>query len=340
MSEKKEIDILSAFMLLWRKRVFIVCTTLLFLIVGVLIVFFRPNEYVAECGLAMEIEDNTMHININDVPVFQGLNQRDYKASRILNPEEYQGVINSTPFKKKLIYAKVLFDENGDVFSFYEYFVKNKNDNDRGNDTITALVNNVEQLSHLERACIRYLKDRIKLEISYAKNYVKLSVRMPQPYMAAGIAQQLQELLQQYIIDFKTAKIQATYDFLQGRYYEIKSELEQKQQSLIYFYANNKTESSSVQFKTEEKMLLNDYELFFELYSDVVKQLEKMKIQQKENIQALTVIEPVLLPQKPVGKKAPILILALFGGMCVGCVCVLLESFMKICRRSIKDRQL
>ena len=62
---------------------------------------------------------------------------------------------------------------------------------------------------------------------------------------------------------------------------KVNYELEKKQQALVQFREKH-PDRTSVQLETEEKILTNDYELFFGLYSDIVKQREKAKIQVKE----------------------------------------------------------
>ena len=120
-------------------------------------------------------------------------------------------------------------------------------------------------------------------------------------------------MLQTYIARFRIAKAQAALDFVEERYTEVKNELEKKQQALVQFREKH-PDRTSVQLETEEKILTNDYELFFGLYSDIVKQREKAKIQVKEDMPVLTVIEPVV-----------IVLASLLLGLFVGCGFVLIQ---------------
>lgn len=171
-----------------------------------------------------------------------------------------------------------------------------------------------------------YLKKKIVLKIVERDGYLKLSVAMPGAEMAAQIAQQTQEMLQQYITEFKVAKVQATLNFIEERHAEVKQELEKKQQALIVFREKNKENSLLVK-KGEEKILNNEYELFFNLYADIVRQREQARMLVKENIPVLTVIEPVILPSSPAkpNRMLIIAISALIGGF-IGCSWVLLAS--------------
>ena len=79
-------------------------------------------------------------------------------------------------------------------------------------------------------------------------------------------------------------------------------------------------------FTEYPKILTNDYELFFGLYSDIVKQREKAKIQVKEDMPVLTVIEPVVEPTVPSKPQRALIVLAsLLLGLFVGCGFVLIQ---------------
>ena len=119
-------------------------------------------------------------------------------------------------------------------------------------------------------------------------------------------------MLQTYIARFRIAKAQAALDFAEERYTEVKNELEKKQQALVQFREKH-PDRTSVQLETEEKILTNDYELFFGLYSDIVKQREKAKIQVKEDMPVLTVIEPVVEPTVPSKPQRALIVLASLG---------------------------
>lgn len=101
-----------------------------------------------------------------------------------------------------------------------------------------------------------------------------------------------------------------------------------KQKGLIEFQEKYKSQNS-IQLETEKKILTNDYELFFGLYSDIVKQRERARIQVKEDMPVLTVIEPVVeptVPSKP--HRALIIVASAMIGLFLGCGTVLIQPFL------------
>ncbi|MEG0796788.1 MAG: Wzz/FepE/Etk N-terminal domain-containing protein [Odoribacter sp.] len=323
--ENEEIDLIEVIAKLWRRRKVIGGIVLIFLLTGTATAFLLPRKYTARCTLGLEVEDKTTRISVEGMSAFQSTNIADMRNTRIVTPSMYPDILFSVPFQKELIYAPLFSDRGKDSLSFYDYLIfqnKQKMTDDHGTTV------GVQQLSKEEEKCLGYLKKALNIELNNKDGYLKLSVDMDDPQMAARMAYQMQQMLQNYIAKFRIAKAQAGLDFIEGRYVEVKHDLEQKQQALIDFREQNKNQSS-IQLETEEKILTNDYELFFGLYSDIVQQREKAKMQVKEDMPILTVIEPVVVPTDPSKPKRGLVILAsLFLGLFVGCGYVLVKPVL------------
>ena len=287
--EDKEIDLLEVIAKLWGRRKVILQFVLFFLMAGVAVSFLLPRKYTAHCTLGLEAEDRTTRISVEG------------------------------------IYAPLFVNEMGDTVNFYKYLIKPQN-------TYVSVRpvtgTEVERLTPEENRCLGYLKRVITVKVNHKDGNLKLTVDMPDPHMAARLTYKVQEMLQQYITKFRIAKAQAALDFIEGRCQEVKGELERKQQALIEFRERYKTQNS-IQLKTKEKILNNDYELFFSLYSDIIRQREKAKIQVKEDMPVLTVIEPVVVPVVPSKPQRSLIILAaLFAGIIAGCTWVLIQPLL------------
>lgn len=320
--ENEEIDLVEVMAKLWQRRKVIMWCVVLFFITGVAVSFLLPRKYTAECTLGVEAEDRTTRISVEGVSAFQSMNMGELRNGRIISPAMYPDILFSVPFQKELMYSPLFRNVKGDTVTFYNYLIKPQYP-----QTITSSVlkAGVEQLTPEENRCISYLKKAITIKVNHKDGNLKIAVDMPDPRMAAQLTFQVQGMLQKYIAKFRIAKAQAALDFIEERYREVKNKLEQKQQALIEFREKYK-DQNSIQFKTEEKILNNDYELFFSLYSDVVRQREKARIQVKEDMPVLTVIEPVVeptVPSKP--HRALIILTALFLGVFIGCSWVLIQ---------------
>lgn len=322
--QEQEIDLIKIVYKLWRNRRCIALFMLVFVVVGVFVAFLIPKQYTAGSTLGLEIEDKAMRVKLEGLSAVQNMNIGNVREFRVVTPAMYPSILYSVPFQKELLHKKLILNEGQDSISFYEYYTKEKNPN-------TGIVKNkeVQNLSRNEEVCIAFLKDKISLKVVDKDGFLKLSVTMPEAVMAAHLAQQVQQMLQKYITEFKIAKAQAALDFIEERYVDVKQEMETKQQALIRFQ-EEKRGRLSIQLEAEEKILSNDYELFFNLYTDIVRQREQAKIQVKENMPVLTVIEPVVLPSFPaLPNRRVIILISLILGVFFGCTWVLASSAYK-----------
>lgn len=319
--QEQEIDLLEIVYKLWNRRKLLFLFVLIFTLIGVVVAFVLPRRYVAECILGLEVVDNTMRVKLEGLSAIQNMNVGNVKEMQVVSPAMYPNILYSVPFQRELIHKPLFVGEGKDSLSFYEYYTHHK-----FTDSLQSDIKGVQNISELEAGCMAYLKDRMMLKVVDRNGYLKLSVSMPSAEMAAQMTQQAQEMLQRYITEFKVAKVQATLNFIEERYVEVKQELEAKQQALVAFREKNKSNIPLVR-EGEEKILNNEYELFFNLYADIVRQREQARMLVKENIPVLTVIEPVVLPAKS-SKPNKMLIVAvsvLLGGF-IGCGWILLSS--------------
>lgn len=329
--ENEKMDVFAAIMNLWQQRKTILWFILVFVVIGVAAAFILPRKYTAKCTMGLEAEDRTTRISVEGMSGFQNMNMTDVRNEKIITPAMYPDILFSVPFQKELIYYPLYVSPQGDTLTFYNYCIREFGDLKERNDRVASTV---EQLTPNEERCLAYLKKALKIEVSSKNGYLKFTLDMPDPRLAALMAQRVQEMLQIYISKFKITKAQAALDFIEERYVDVKHDLEQKQQALIEFREKNKSEQSA-QFKAEEKILTNDYELFFELYSNIVKQREKAKIQVKENMPVLTVIEPVVEPTKPSKPSRTLIVLAAFALGCIfGCGWVLIKPLFVEVKKS------
>lgn len=323
--ENNEIDLIEVIAKLWHRKKIIICFIFTAGLIGIVTAFILPKQYSAQCTLGLETEDKTTRISVEGMSPFQSTTVGDIRNARIVSPAMYPDILFSVPFQKELIYTPLFPTAKGDTLSFYDYFIGG------GYQTGEAEVNsqvNVLVLTANEEKCLSYLKNQIEININHKDGNLKLTVNMPEPEIAAGLAQQVQQMLQDYIARFRIAKAQAALDFIEGRYEELKTELEEKQEALIHFRETSKNKNSA-QVQAEEKILNNDYELFFGLYSDIVKQREKAKMQVKEDMPVLTVIEPVVLPTAPSKPQRLLIVVAsLFLGLFTGCGVVLVQPLL------------
>lgn len=160
---------------------------------------------------------------------------------------------------------------------------------------------------------------------------------MPEPLVAAQLAQKAQDLLQRYITEFKIEKAKANLDFIQGRYNETKSEFEKAQVSLATVNDKNKNFTSGLP-RIETDRIQTRYTIAFSLFQELAKQLEQAKIQVKKETPVFTIVEPVTVPsEKSKPKKAMIVAIWIFLGGIIGTGIVFGKGYIGTIKKKWND---
>ena len=106
--------------------------------------------------------------------------------------------------------------------------------------------------------------------------------------------------------------------FIEERYEEKKAEYEKAQERLAAYRDRNKNVSSAVA-RTGEERLQGEFNIAYNVYNELAKQLEQARIQVKEDTPVLSVIKPVVVPvEKSKPNRPMILIIWIFLGGLIG----------------------
>ena len=125
-----------------------------------------------------------------------------------------------------------------------------------------------------------------------------------------------QELLQQYIIEFKIKKTKANLDFIQQRFDEKEKKFQAAQERLAQFRDRNKNVSLAIA-NTEQERLSSQFSMVSGVYNELAKQLEQARIQVKQDTPVFTIIEPVSVPTERSKPNRPMILFIwiFFGGV-------------------------
>jgi uncharacterized protein involved in exopolysaccharide biosynthesis len=158
----------------------------------------------------------------------------------------------------------------------------------------------------------------LTLSVDKKNGYVTLTALGPEPLATAQIADKAKNLLQSRITEFRIEKARQNLVFIQGRFEEKKKEFESAQNRLARFQDGNQGMTSS-RAKMEEDRLQSDYDLAFQVYTELAKQLESAKISVKEDTPIFSTIESVIVPIKPSKpRKLMILMVCMMLGGALG----------------------
>lgn len=339
--EDDEIDLIALVKNIWERRKFILKTVIIFAVIGIIVALVSPPLYTSSTKMIPQSSGSTQRMSggLSSLASMAGINLNMNQSSIELLPQAYPQIVQSIPFQLKLMQSKFTFSDVEQPVTLFEYYtghskpgvlsiikkytiglpgVINKAIKDEKFETpsVGTKNGNAIKLTKDQESVRKVISKNISLEINDKDGFVQLSASFHEAELSAQVAQKAQELLQQYITDFKVEKASEQLDFIEERYKEKKKEFQEAQAALAAFRDRNKNVTSAMAF-TEQERLQNEYQLAFEVYLSLAQQLEQARIKVKEDTPVFSVIQPVVVPQEPTkpNRKIILIIWVFLGGL-------------------------
>ena len=335
-----EIDLLALVKTMWNGRRTIVIAVISGAILGVAVALLSAKEYTASTVMVPQMGDSQSKMGgLGGLAALAGITL-DVNPGAELSPMIYPQIIGSVPFQLELMNTPINFEDHSQPITLFEFYTKYSKSSVLGSVKkytiglpgviIGAIKGKTKELSlpgdstrpillTADQYTVKKALDAIvSLDVNAKEGYLTLSTRMPEALVAAQLAKKAQDLLQQYITEFKIEKAKANLNFIQGRYDETKAEFEKAQVSLAIINDRNKNFTSGLP-RIETDRIQTRYTISFGVFQELAKQLEQAKIQVKKDTPVFTIVEPVTVPsEKSKPKKAMIVAIWLFLGGILG----------------------
>ena len=353
-NQEQEIDLIELALRLWKKRVFIIKVTAVFMVLGLFVALFSPKVYTSSCTFVPQASKKSGGGSLSSLAAMAGISLGDMSEGATLSPKVYPKILNNIDFKKELMYSKVKFEGWDEPVALIDYYTDKKYAKFnllgavkkytiglpfvilkaiRGEGDTTMVVagpgSGIESFSAKEFECAKILSKAVSLTLNDKEGYITISSSMPEALAAAELTQTTFELLEKYVTEFKIAKAKDQLKFVTERYAELKVNFEEKQAALAEFQDANRI-ISSAKARTEEERLKNEYSIANIIFQEMAKQMVQASIQVKEDTPILTAVEPVTVPYKKAKpKRATILVIWTFLGGVLACGSVFGLDFLK-----------
>jgi len=352
--EEDTIDLVEILQKLWAKRKFILIVTGVAMALGLIGALLTPNQYTASCTLVPQTGERRTGGSLSGLAAMAGISLGDMTSGEVLSPNVYPNIIKNVSFQKELLHARYTFPDVPEPITYYDYatdkqyqkfnllgavkkytiglpgviIVAIRGEPEDTPGTGTA-ADSIPRLTYKEQKVLEDLYESFSLNLNEKEGYVQLSTTLRDPSLAAQITLKAQQLLQQYLTEFKLQKVRANLEFVEGSYQEAKANFEAKQEELARFRDAN-VNLTSAMARTREEKLQSEYTLLLGVYTELAKQKEQAKIAVTETTPILTVIEPVVVPVEKSGpSRAQMLIIYTFLGLIVGVGWVLGVPYVK-----------
>lgn len=351
-ADDDEIDLLALAKTLWDGRKTVLKTILIFMVIGLFFAIFSPKEYTASTTIVPATQGKSIGGNLGGLAAMAGINLGSMGGESGIPPTLYPQITSSIPFQKELLQTPLTFEGYKAPITYEDYYTNYNKPGIlgtlkkytiglpgllikaiKGKPAPVVTLSGVEgptitTITNDENGLIKQLEGQLALDINDKDGYVTLSVNMPEALAAAQMAQNAQQLLQQYIINFKIQKSSEQLKFITDRYAEKEKEFKSAQQQLARFQDRNQFVNSALA-KMNLMRLQTNYDLAYGVYSELAKQLETQQIQVKEDTPVFTILKPVAVPvEKSKPNRPMILIIWIFLGGIIGVAMVFGRGFL------------
>jgi uncharacterized protein involved in exopolysaccharide biosynthesis len=354
-----EIDLIALARTLWDGRIAVIKTVLIFTLLGLFVAIFSPKEYTATTTMVPQINNPSAKMGgLSSLASLAGFNLDMNMGGNEISPMLYPQIVNSISFQLEIMNSEYRFKEIDEEVSLYDYYLNYSKPGFlsvlkkytiglpgvilkamRGEEEEKIVKSETEtiRISKDQNEIRKLIEEKLSLNVNDKEGYITLSSHFHEAELSAQVAQKAQKQLQDYITQFRIEKATAQLEFIESRYNEKKREFESAQRRLAAYRDANKNISSAIA-QTELEKLENEYQLAFEVYSELAKQLEQARIQVKEDTPVFSVIEEVSVPvEKSKPKRSKILMIWIFLGGVLGIGLVFLKNVLKEAQKRWKE---
>ncbi|TCO07870.1 GNVR domain-containing protein [Natronoflexus pectinivorans] len=337
-----EIDLVALGLHIWNGRMLIIKTVAVFVVLGLVIALTSPEEYTSRVKLIPETGKRTGLGSLGGLASQFGLGNISAATETGSIPTEYYPeIVHSLPFLKSLMNYETYIPEVGERMTLFEYYSEPGGGSvlsyikaytiglprtiigwirGAGKDAELSAVDSgshVTRLSEDEWEVLERLKDNISLEIN-REGIISITVKSGDPVLAADMADKVTSLLSEYILEYKTDKAREDLEFVEARHIEAGARFEKAQEQLARFRDASRGQMTAMA-QTEEQRLQSEYDLAFNVYNTLARQLEESRLKLQEETPVVKVLEPAVVPkERSAPRRGMIMVVSVFLGGFIG----------------------
>lgn len=324
--EISEIDLVTLFHKLIRKRKSLYKAIGAGIIAGAIIGFSLPKTYQVDVSLSPESGVSATS-GLSGIASMFGLgNASAGFGEDALTFNMFPEIVKTNPFALEMLQIPIQ-TQKGDCVILYDYLDTEKKPwwshimgapgiligeiksffKEEQEDSIKAI--DPFRLTPEQSGRIGMLKKILEVETDKKSNMTKVTVSLQDPLAAAVVADSAVHKLQEYITDYRTRKAKQDYDFQLSLCEQYKKEYFEAQQEYAKFADANR--NVILQTVTSEKeRLQKNLTLAEQIYSQSMGQFQVLRGKLQEAKPVFAVVEPATVPLAPASPKKMLIIIA------------------------------
>ena len=305
-----EIDLLALLKTVFVARRFVIKTTILFAVLGIILAVVSPTKYTASSTFVPQLSEGQTNSSLGSLASLAGINLSAILGSQPqeISPSLYPQIAESVPYRLALLDATVesntsfrdyILTQSGGVailpllkkytIGLPGLLLNKQTDNNENLDT------SLFQITEQDKDLFEFLAQVVSIEVDDQEGLVSISVELADRMVAAQLAQAATDLLQSNIIAFKSQSARNNLDFIESQFESKRQEFEEIQDSIAIFKDQNLNITSSL-YQNQLTRLESQFTVTSSVFQELAGQVEQAKIQVNKDTPIFTIIEPVSVP--------------------------------------------
>ena len=229
--EDSSIDIIELLSTLWKEKILIIKSILIFTLIGIIYSLLLKDNFTASSIFYPHYQSNEISQNqgLRGLAGIAGIDLGSNINSNNIPTNLYPNIINSPEFKIEILDTKIIIGEN--EISYRDYLLmKISSFNLKkilffpitilskyiSQDETMSLDKNIDilELNNEEYLIHKNLNNLISITLNEKEGFIELSVKDNDPLVASLVAKNANEILQKNIIDFKLKNLNDIYKFI------------------------------------------------------------------------------------------------------------------------------
>ena len=325
-----EIDLIELLKKVYLEKKFILKTSILAALFGVVYALFQPNEFTSSTTFIPQLSSGVKtgsSSSLGGLASLAGINLGGMESSSEFPPSLYPKVVNGISFQLDLLSSyiningkKVLVKDyfSEQTSSFFSIILDTIKKYTIGLPSlIMGSLNQQEFISEKSEIysvtqedynLFQLLSVRLSLSMNNKEGFITISFTDNNKNVAAQITQIAQNLLQKKIIEFKNKASKEMLDFAKKQFDEKKNLYQKLQDERAVFVDKNLNISSSL---VENKLnrIESEVNILESVVQQLASQLEQAKLQVNKDTPVFTTIQPVTIPFERSAPKRSLLVI-------------------------------
>lgn len=315
-TKSTRLDFTYLLALLWLRKY----TLLIFLCVGIIcgVVVYKstPREYSSTITMMPESVGGNSMAN-SQIALMMGISVST-STDDAYSPLIYPDLVQSIPFLSGLFDVEVQ-TANGDTTLTVREFLTEKTfkpwwgdislpapEVTDGNATVAKKQGEVVdpfRLTTSEMTVVNKLRSRVWASMDKKTGQIEIGVKMQDPMVAAQLTDTVAARLQEYLVDYRTAKARQDLEYAIQLNEEAKQQYFETQQAYAEYMDRNQG-LALYSAQTTRDRLDNDMKLAFNLYNSTAQRVQTAEAKVQEETPIFAVVNPASVPLYPIAPSA------------------------------------